>query len=290
MKFIFYKKLTIFAISACFICQAVFVPYKSSAVTENLIPNADFSKGLEEYINSNSDYNNNVEIVSSAKDNDDITFTGNAAYLPGRRDNTFESSVITTKAISLEPGMYIWQFYVNIISTLKSDEVENYYFGVFTELYNNKRGYGSNSSIGQSIDSSFVSNSAYGSNNGYIVQIYGTGMHSGTLAIKFEISKQTTVYLSTGICDEGDTSRVYISNMFMRKINNSSLNIINGDFEAGNLYGYIYSYANNYPNRQDTLKVIEDGDNSKLYIPPRNNSLGGAFRIRSRLFSRYRII
>ena len=111
--------------------------------------------------------------------------------------------------------------------------------------------------------------------NAFAVKPVSAGNHvGGKLAVDFTLESEQKVYISIGI--NADTASAYIDNIELVNIERQETGLVNGDFETGDLTGYIYSYGLNNFDADDLIKVIKENNNNRLFIPSREESQGGA--------------
>ena len=173
-----------------------------------------------------------------------------AAYLPGKKDGGSPDELFVNQKILLKAGEYIFKFNADIASY--DDNSNNYglVYGVYTALGDYNRGYNSGKQIAEREDVTIVN-----CDDGSAVAVSKT--KSGKLtddfrlradklnddysfkakvSVKFRILEDMEIYLSLGV-PNADAS-AYIDNLTL-KSNDGTVLIENGDFEEGDLSGYI---------------------------------------------------
>ena len=241
-------------------------------VQDTGLKNGDFETGdLTGYLSPKNNAKHNVEVLNTPKDGHNVTLSGYAAYLYGRGevkdDVKHDSGFLTSEKIILPAGVYEWKFDLDLISG--DSGTDEFIYGVYTGLLDwANRGYGSGTSIGNSDES--VNNY-----EGHAIKgEAGKTVHK-EVTVKFELAEETGVYLSLGFNTATVNTVAYVDD-FILKTSTVKTSIENGDFETGDLTGYVYSYGKNNPDASDRIRVVEKDGSKKAYIPSRNNSLGGA--------------
>ena len=236
------------------------------------LKNGDFETGdMTGFLSPKNGVKHNVEILNAPKAGHNVTLNGYAAYLSGRGEITndikHDSGFLTSEKITLPAGVYEWKFDVTLISN--ESGTDEFIYGVYTGLldYAN-RGYGSGTSIGNSEES--VNNY-----EGHAIKGETGKTVNKTVSVKFELAEETGIYLSLGF-NTGKINTVAYVDDFILKVSSVKTAIENGDFETGDLTGYIYSYGKNNPDAADRIRVVEKDGSKKAYIPARDNSLGKA--------------
>ena len=164
------------------------------------IINGDFETGtLEGYQTAGKA----IKVVEAKQDsNDDVTFTGKAAYLPNNTE-------YLNQGLTLYAGDYKLSFDADVMATGDYSLI----FGVYTELKNGG-GYGSGTAIGtaEGINKSTGTKTSAikdaGNNNGYYISS-GKANLNFKIEYNFTLTEKTTVHFSTRV----GNGRAYIDNI-----------------------------------------------------------------------------
>ena len=269
------------------IITAIVVTMSSSLVSINIlaadttdyIVNGDFENGnLEGYIytygEENSAATDAIRVVNS---------DGNhKAYIPPR-DNSVggANGRFINQSVTLPAGSYRLSFDADIIFTDVSDS-QPFIFTVSDNIDTFERALDSIEGSSalcletfSGLNTPEIKNWGDAAGNAFAVKPVSAGNHvGGKLAVDFTLESEQKVYISIGI--NANTASAYIDNLEIIKINKQATGFLNGDFETGDLTGYIYTYGIDNPSASDTIKVVDKEGDYKAYIPPRDNSVGGA--------------
>ena len=273
------KKILAAAMAAAVAFSVLLVPQFGSvkAANTNLIKNGDFSTdNLDDYI-----YSYGKKDPAPA---DRIQIKDEKAYIPART-NTAEGRFLNQK-ISLEPGTYRFKFDADITFTSNSDS-QPFIFTVATadafdeqvKDYNLERALTSIDGAAASVISTAsglktpeIKNYGDKTGNAFAVKPTGENDHvGGKLAIDFNITTEQTVCVSIGI--NATTASAYIDNLELVKVNVQDTGLVNGDFESGDLTGYLPAIGTHNVSVVDTPK---DGhsvtlNGSAAYLSGRGN-------------------
>ena len=226
------KKILAAAMAAAVAFSVLLVPQFGSvkAANTNLIKNGNFEDGnLSGYLSA-TEGAHNVKVVNEAQDGHSVELDGYAAYLFGRGENGgTDSGFLTTEKTTLAAGSYVWTFDVNLISGQNIDE---FVYGVYTGLAYGNRGYGSGSSIGKSEQS--VNNY-----EGHAIKGTAGGSSKSVVTVTFNLAEETGVYFSFGFSSKTVNTVAYVDNLKLAKVNVQDTGLVNGDFESGDLTGYL---------------------------------------------------
>lgn len=218
-------------------------------------PNSDFENG-----NSNGfTVGNNVEVVASAKEDDEgkTTFTGYAAYLPPRKDIALSN--ITYQMAAVPAGTYTISFDLDAFAGASPATNGNILVGLYegkpNATYN--RGYTSNKLISQLTAYDKATNEVAANvtttNNVYGSTVKSAGANSYAnykFTATFTLTEEIDMFL--GVCfyfnakDNTNTDYAYLDNIKVVVADSEQL-IENDDFELGGLYGYEYKEALDTP-------------------------------------------
>ena len=226
------KKILAAAMAAAVAFSVLLVPQFGSvkAANTNLIKNGNFeSEDLTGYLPAKTG-NHNVKVVNEAQDGHSVELDGYAAYLFGRGENGgTDSGFLTTEKTTLAAGSYVWTFDVDLISGTAVDE---FIYGVYTGLAYGNRGYGSGSSIGKSEQS--VNNY-----EGHAIKGTAGSSSKSVVTVTFNLAEETGVYFSFGFSSKTVNTVAYVDNLKLAKVNVQDTGLVNGDFESGDLTGYL---------------------------------------------------
>ena len=173
-----------------------------------------------------------------------------AAYLPGKKDGGSPGELFVNQKVSLKAGEYIFKFNADIASYDKNDKNYGLVYGVYTALGSYNRGYASGKQIAEREDVSVVNR-----DDGSAITVRKTSGGNLTddfrliapelnndysfkvkVSVKFTLTEDKEIYFSIGV-PNADAS-AYIDNLTL-KSNDGTVLFQNGDFEEGDLSGYI---------------------------------------------------
>lgn len=218
--------------------------------------NGNFESGDLKGFSATKKTNNAISVVSEKQSpEDNVTLDGSVAYL-----KAVYGDALQTK-IRLPKGKYKWTF---DLYAIKNGGGWAPIFGIATGL-NNGIAYGSNSAINATaadVGSSGVE-AKTADKNGFYFE-YGDGQWNQKIEVSFELSEEQTLYFficSSRIC------RMYIDNMAVTEIDDTQTQLINGDFETGDLTGFAASVTNNA-----TIKVVKEKQNDSDKVTLNGNA------------------
>lgn len=244
---------------------------------DKIVKNGDFEKGnLNGYtVGNTSSVSDPVRVIKDPENPDNYV-----AYLPERDDtkNNPYTRFINQK-ISLTKGWYEWTFDARLDYTSGYGLV----FGVYGKLSDFMRGYGQadKNQFASQADSVIVNTETNAVLMPGVLESWNdfTLSQSGKfkVTVRFYVAdNQKDAYLSVGIPNAG--AKGYIDNMVVNALPDYSpideSKVRNGDFETGNLQGYIYGYD---AAKEDAIKVVDYNGSKAAYLPKRNDKLGGPY-------------
>lgn len=242
---------------------------------DKILKNGDFEKGnLNGYTVGNT-----AAVTDPVRVIEDPENPGNhVAYLPERDDTKNNPSTrFINQKISLTKGWYEWTFDARLDYTSGYGLV----FGVYGKLSDFMRGYGQadKNQFASQADSVIINTETNAVIMPGVLESWNDFMLSQggrfKVTVRFYVADSSKdAYLSLGIPNVG--AKGYIDNMAVNALPNYSpvdeSKIRNGDFEKGNLEGYIYSYD---VSKEDAIRVVDYNGSKAAYLPKRNDSLGG---------------
>ena len=200
-----------------------------------------------------------------------------AAYLPGKKDGGSPAELFVNQKISLKAGEYTFKFNADIASY--DSNINNYglVYGVYSALGDYNRGYASGKQIAERADVTVVNR-----DDGSAIPVSKTANGEATddfrlrsdklnddysfkakVSVKFKLTEDTEIYISLGV-PNADAS-AYIDNLTL-KSNDGTVLFENGDFEEGDLSGYI---VGNETGKGVSVKSYNGG--YAAYLPGRIN-------------------
>lgn len=244
---------------------------------DKIVKNGDFEKGnLNGYtVGNTSSVSDPVRVIKDPENPNNYV-----AYLPERDDtkNNPTTRFINQK-ISLTKGWYEWTFDARLDYTSGYGLV----FGVYDKLSPFMRGYAQDdkNQFASQSDSVIVNTATNAVIMPGVLESWNDFMLSQSgrfkVTVRFYVAENSKdAYLSVGIPNIG--AKGYIDNMAVNALPDYSpvdeSKIRNGDFEKGNLEGYIYSYD---VSKEDAIKVVDYNGSKAAYLPKRNNDMGGPY-------------
>lgn len=244
---------------------------------DKIVKNGDFEKGnLNGYtVGNTSSVSDPVRVIKDPENPNNYV-----AYLPERDDtkNNPTTRFINQK-ISLTKGWYEWTFDARLDYTSGYGLV----FGVYDKLSPFMRGYAQDdkNQFASQSDSVIVNTATNAVIMPGVLESWNDFMLSQSgrfkVTVRFYVAENSKdAYLSVGIPNVG--AKGYIDNMAVNALPDYSpvdeSKIRNGDFEKGNLEGYIYSYD---VSKEDAIRVVDYNGSKAAYLPKRNNDMGGPY-------------
>lgn len=244
---------------------------------DKIVKNGDFEKGnLNGYtVGNTSSVSDPVRVIKDPENPNNYV-----AYLPERNDAKNDPTTrFINQKISLTKGWYEWTFDARLDYTSGYGLV----FGVYDKLSPFMRGYAQDdkNQFASQSDSVIVNTATNSVIMPGVLESWNDFMLSQSgrfkVTVRFYVAENSKdAYLSVGIPNIG--AKGYIDNMAVNALPDYSpvdeSKIRNGDFEKGNLEGYIYSYD---VSKEDAIKVVDYNGSKAAYLPKRNNDMGGPY-------------
>lgn len=242
-----------------------------------ILKNGDFEKGnLNGYtVGNTASVTDPVRVIEDPENPNN-----HVGYLPERDDTKNNPSTrFINQKISLAKGWYEWTFDVKLDYTSGYGLV----FGVYDKLSDFVRGYGQadKNQFASLADSMIVNKETNAVLMPSVIESWNDFILSQSgkfkVTVRFYVAENSKdAYISVGIPNV--RAKGYIDNMAVNAIPNynptDESQIRNGDFETGNLQGYIYGYDGS---KEDAIKVVKYNGSNAAYLPKRNDSLGGPY-------------